>query len=149
MRVYYCLYYYSRTHESLLLSPDGGRCLWRPTTHVNVNIVFIIDYSDDCSVPIEYHTQRREEPDTQKPCLAEHGQSASDARSYMHGHLQRSGRSDRVSYACTVINPRRACAARVTVVVPCVCVCVCELFQGPHLQLTQLSDKVGILAVSV
>ena len=25
----------------------------------------------------------------------------------------------------TVINPRRACAARVTVVVPCVCVCVC------------------------
>ena len=25
-----------------------------------------------------------------------------------------------------IINPRRACAARVTVVVPCVCVCVCE-----------------------
>ena len=25
----------------------------------------------------------------------------------------------------TVINPRRACAARVTVVVLCVCVCVC------------------------
>ena len=24
-----------------------------------------------------------------------------------------------------IINPRRACAARVTVVVPCVCVCVC------------------------
>ena len=43
------------------------------------------------------------------------------------------------------INPRRACAARVTVVVLCVCVCV----RGPHLQLAQLSDKVGILAVSV
>ena len=27
------------------------------------------------------------------------------------------------------------------------CVCVC--FRGPHLQPTQLSDKVGILAVSV
>ena len=50
-----------------------------------------------------------------------------------------------------IINPRRACAARVTVVVlcVCVCVCVCECFQGPHLQLTQLSDKVGILTVSV
>ena len=48
-----------------------------------------------------------------------------------------------------IINPRRACAARVTVVVPCVCVCVSECFRGPHLQLTQLSDKVGILAVSV
>ena len=44
-----------------------------------------------------------------------------------------------------VINPRRACAARVTIVVLCVCVCV----RGPHLQLAQLSDKVGILAVSV
>ena len=32
----------------------------------------------------------------------------------------------------------------------CSCpVCVCECFHGPHLQLTQLSDKVGILAVSV
>ena len=47
--------------------------------------------------------------------------------------------------AGTVVNPRRACAARVTVVVLCVCVCV----RGPHLQLAQLSDKVGILAVSV
>ena len=46
-----------------------------------------------------------------------------------------------------VINPRRACAARVTVVVLCVCVCVCV--RGPHLRLAQLSDKVGILAVSV
>ena len=27
--------------------------------------------------------------------------------------------------------------------------CVCECFRGPHLQLTQLNDKVGILAVSV
>ena len=45
----------------------------------------------------------------------------------------------------SVINPRRACAARVTVVVLCVCVC----FRGPHMQLTQLSDKVGILAVLV
>ena len=43
-----------------------------------------------------------------------------------------------------IFNPRRACA-RVTVVVLCVCVC----FRGPHMQLTQLSDKVGILAVLV
>ena len=47
------------------------------------------------------------------------------------------------------INPRRACAARVTVVVPCVCVCVCVCFQGLHLRLMQLSDKLGILVVSV
>ena len=47
----------------------------------------------------------------------------------------------------TVVNPRRACAARVTVVVPCVCVCVC--FQGLHLRLVQLSDKLGILVISV
>ena len=40
-------------------------------------------------------------------------------------------------------NPRRACAARVTVVGLCVCV------RGPHLRLVQLSGKVGILAVSV
>ena len=40
-----------------------------------------------------------------------------------------------------IVNP----AARVTVVVLCVCVC----FRGPHMQLTQLSDKVGILAVLV
>ena len=44
-----------------------------------------------------------------------------------------------------VLNPRRTCAARVTVVVLCLSVC----FRGPHLQLTQLSDKVSILAVSV
>ena len=44
-----------------------------------------------------------------------------------------------------VLNPRHACAARVTVVVLCLSVC----FRSPHLQLTQLSDKVGILAVSV
>ena len=46
-----------------------------------------------------------------------------------------------------VVNPRRACAARVTVVVLCVCMCVCV--RGPHLRLAQLSDKLGILAVSV
>ena len=46
-----------------------------------------------------------------------------------------------------VVNPRRACAARVTVVVLCVCVCVCV--RGPHLRLAQLSDKLDILAVSV
>ena len=53
-----------------------------------------------------------------------------------------------VVHACVrvqLVNPRRACAARVTVVVLCVCVC----FRGPHVQLTQLSDKVGILAVLV
>ena len=31
----------------------------------------------------------------------------------------------------------------------CVCVCVCVCVRGPHLRLAQLSDKVGILAVSV
>ena len=36
-----------------------------------------------------------------------------------------------------VLNPRRTCAARVTVVVLCLSVC----FRDPHLQLTQLSEK--------
>ena len=36
-----------------------------------------------------------------------------------------------------VLNPRRTCAARVTVVVLCLSVC----FRDPHLQLTQLSKK--------
>ena len=40
-----------------------------------------------------------------------------------------------------VINPRRACAARVTEVVLCVCLCV----QAAHLRLTKLSDKLDIL----
>ena len=48
-----------------------------------------------------------------------------------------------------LINPRRACAARVTVVVlcvcVCVCVCVCQCVQAAHLRLTQLSDKLDIL----
>ena len=48
-----------------------------------------------------------------------------------------------------VVNPRRACAARVTVVVlcvcVCVCVCVCQCVQAAHLRLTQLSDKLDIL----
>ena len=43
----------------------------------------------------------------------------------------------------SLINTRRACAARVTVVVVCVCVCVCV--QAAHLRLTQLSDKLDIL----
>ena len=45
----------------------------------------------------------------------------------------------------SVINPRRACAARVTVVVLCVCVCVCLCVQAAHLRLTQLSDKLNML----
>ena len=49
-------------------------------------------------------------------------------------------------YGCRliIINPRRACAARVTVVVLCV-VCVCQCVQAAHLRLTQLSDKLDIL----
>ena len=43
-----------------------------------------------------------------------------------------------------LINPRRACAVRVTVVVLCVCV-VCLCVQAAHLRLTQLSDKLDIL----
>ena len=31
----------------------------------------------------------------------------------------------------------------------CVCVCVCVCFQGLHLRLVQLSDKLGILVISV
>ena len=31
----------------------------------------------------------------------------------------------------------------------CVCVCVCVCVRGPHLRLAQLSDKLGILVVSV
>ena len=46
---------------------------------------------------------------------------------------------------CGIINPRRACAARVTVVVLCVCLCVCVCVQAAHLRLTQLSDKLDIL----
>ena len=44
-----------------------------------------------------------------------------------------------------LINPRRACAARVTVVVLCVCQCV----QASHPLLTQLQDQVDIPMDSV
>ena len=58
-----------------------------------------------------------------------------------------------VSIATHQIAEWRTCANQLTprvlhfsaLVVLCVCVCV----RGPHLQLAQLSDKVGILAVSV
>ena len=46
-----------------------------------------------------------------------------------------------------LINPRRACAARVTVVVLCVCVCVCV--HGSNLLVAQLRDKLVILTGSV
>ena len=42
-----------------------------------------------------------------------------------------------------VINPRRACAARVT------CVCVCQCVQAAHPLLTQLQDQVDIPMDSV
>ena len=52
-----------------------------------------------------------------------------------------------------IVNPRRACAARVTVVVPCVCVCVCvcvcQCVQASHPLLTQLQDQVDIPMDSV
>ena len=44
-----------------------------------------------------------------------------------------------------IFNPRRACAARVTVVVLCVCQCV----QASHPLLTQLQDQVDIPTDSV
>ena len=44
-----------------------------------------------------------------------------------------------------LINPQRACAARVTVVVPCVCLCV----QASHPLLTQLQYQVDIPMDSV
>ena len=40
-----------------------------------------------------------------------------------------------------LVNPRRACAARVTVVVLCVCVCVCVCVHGSNLLVAQLRDK--------
>ena len=50
-----------------------------------------------------------------------------------------------------IIDPRRACAARVTVVVMCVCVCVCvcQCVQAAHPLLMQLQDKVDIPMDSV
>ena len=50
-----------------------------------------------------------------------------------------------VNRTACVVNPRRACAARVTVVVLCVCVCV----QASHPLLTQLQDQVDIPMDSV
>ena len=46
-----------------------------------------------------------------------------------------------------IVNPRRACAARVTVVVLCVCVCVCVCLcvHGSNLLVAQLRDKLVIL----
>ena len=38
-------------------------------------------------------------------------------------YLSKLSQSKKVQAKC-IVNPRRACAARVTVVVPCVCVCV-------------------------
>ena len=54
-------------------------------------------------------------------------------------------------HSTPIINPRRACAARVTVVVPCVCVCqcVCQCVQASHPLLTQLQDQVDIPMDSV
>ena len=41
----------------------------------------------------------------------------------------------RIPSIIIIINPRRACAARVTVVVLCVCVCVCvQLFSDYRLR---------------
>ena len=48
-----------------------------------------------------------------------------------------------------VVNPRRACAARVNVVVPCVCVCVSVSVHGSNLLVAQLHDKLVILTGSV
>ena len=65
---------------------------------------------------------------------------------WTHAQSTRSGTPYSVySFHCIlfVVNPRRACAARVTVVVLCVCVCVCV--QAAYLRLTQLSDKLDIL----
>ena len=45
----------------------------------------------------------------------------------------------------SLVNPRRACAARVTVVVLCVCVSV----HGSNLLVAQLCDKLVILTGSV
>ena len=50
-----------------------------------------------------------------------------------------------IRQAASVINPRRACAARVTVVVLCVCVSV----HGSNLLVAQLRDKLVILTGSV
>ena len=49
----------------------------------------------------------------------------------------------------SLLNPRRACTARVTVVVSCVCVCVCVSVHGSNLLVAQLRDKLVILTGSV
>ena len=48
------------------------------------------------------------------------------------------------------VNPRRACAARVTVVVLCVCICVCmcvHSYLPPHTLESQKRDTNGFCAI--
>ena len=50
----------------------------------------------------------------------------------------------------SIINPRRACAARVTVVVLCVCMCVCvcvHSYLPPHTLESQKRDTNGFCAI--
>ena len=48
-------------------------------------------------------------------------------------------------FSLLIINPQRACTARVTVVVPCVCMCVCPLcsFLPPHASRLRNIGKYG------
>ena len=56
---------------------------------------------------------------------------------YIRRYVHVSRIPPRVLHFSAFIKPRRACAARVTVVVPCVCVCVCQCVQASHPLLTQ------------
>ena len=61
---------------------------------------------------------------------------------YIFANLQEGPCMNALHTMHNIINPRRVCAARVTVVVLCVCVCVCV--QASHPLLTQLQDQVDI-----
>ena len=53
-------------------------------------------------------------------------------------------------YCMNIVNPRRACAARVTVVVLCVCMCVCvcvHSYLPPHTLESQKRDTNGFCAI--
>ena len=77
---------------------------------------------------------------------------ASMRASETHEQTLRRQVQDRICTASIIINPRRACAARVTVVVLCVCMCVCvcvHSYLPPHTLESQKRDTKGFCAIQV
>ena len=75
---------------------------------------------------------------------------ASMRASETHKQTLRRKEQDRICTASMIINPRRACAARVTVVVLCVCMCVCvcaHSYLPPHTLESQKRDTSGFCAI--